>query len=866
MKCVFYVFMLMVGAAGAALDPLAPPLGLKTYSDLSLTVDDTMLAREWKPGDAKIAPVQKTLVKDAWVFPLFDRGNQIKLTTEAGTLWSSYSKDAGNTWSERRFVAAGAVISRMEFRKVSGKALSLMLDRGAKGKVEIRFKENDLRRLATVEDLRIAPPGRFVLTSVPAGNQNPEMLAGSLCIGQDIAFATSSPPRGYKIAGDVGLLMPDSMSGSIIHRAQSQAGTLYETRAVVTPHGDYLVMIPDGQHASAPREKSNRLQCYRSADQGRTWKGPSLAFGDEEKHHAALTLVPRGSSRIHVFETQRGAPAASTKSGKAFGFRTSDDDGQTWSPVELLKLDTGKYFGGTGVIQMTETAAGTWMVGFHHSRMLRGALQNGQRQWIEVVSKQSPGSVYSLDELRVFGLDGPNVLAHARTCEGHVWEIRSTDDGRSWSEGRPTSLVHPDAPPMLFYLSDHKTLIALHHNRAVMRSVHEPIHSDWLTMPTPTSEQVSQGNQSRHSLQDWVGRSEVWFALSKDDGRTWSDSRLLFANALAETLPDANSNYQCSYVDLFTDKGQVHFIVPHRWQRTLHLAMEESALTGLSTKPQLVQLVASKTKATSQPVYTTTITMDTKPTRQVVYKKVGDRELNLEIFEPAGLKPGDKRACFVAIHGGGWTSGSPRSMYAFTDHCAKLGMVAISVQYRLYKAKTPVTVFECVKDARAALRYVRAHAAELGIDPHKIVANGASAGGHLAASTAMFDGVDHADEDLSVSCHPDALVLFSPVIDTSLEGYGNAKIGERWKELSPAHQVRAGLPPILLFHGTGDATTPFKGAQLFTEAMQKAGNRIELVAPADAIHTYMFKDATLYAETLRKIEAFFAELGLTNSK
>ncbi len=83
---------------------------------------------------------------------------------------------------------------------------------------------------------------------------------------------------------------------------------------------------------------------------------------------------------------------------------------------------------------------------------------------------------------------------------------------------------------------------------------------------------------------------------------------------------------------------------------------------------------------------------------------------------PSPLAAEIQRACFVAIHGGGWTSGSPRSMYAFTDHCAKLGMVAVSVEYRLYKARTPVTVFECVKDTRAALRYVRAHAEELGID------------------------------------------------------------------------------------------------------------------------------------------------------
>ena len=266
-------------------------------------------------------------------------------------------------------------------------------------------------------------------------------------------------------------------------------------------------------------------------------------------------------------------------------------------------------------------------------------------------------------------------------------------------------------------------------------------------------------------------------------------------------------------------------------------------------------------KAKNPPNYVGQLCTQLEPTRSVVYKKVADRELRLDIFEPKDFKAADRRPCFVAIHGGGWTSGAPRVMYAFTAHCAELGMVGISVQYRLYKPGSEVTVFDCVKDARSALRYVRAHAAELGIDPQKIVVNGASAGGHLAAATALFDGVDEAGAGTSVSCVPNALVLFSPVIDTSSEGYGNAKIGARWQELSPVHQVRAGVPPTLLFHGTADATTPFKGAQLFHDVMTRAGNRCDFVVVDGAQHTYMFKDAGLYADTLQKLDAFFASLG-----
>jgi acetyl esterase/lipase len=250
-----------------------------------------------------------------------------------------------------------------------------------------------------------------------------------------------------------------------------------------------------------------------------------------------------------------------------------------------------------------------------------------------------------------------------------------------------------------------------------------------------------------------------------------------------------------------------------------------------------------------------------EPTRVVVYKKVGDRELHLNVFEPDGFQPSDRRACFLTIHGGGWTGLEPRRQYPFAAHFAKLGMVGIAIEYRLFKRGSGTTVFDCVRDSRSAMRYVRAHATDFGIDPEKIVVNGGSAGGHLAAGTALFDGVDQEGEDTSVSCMPNALVLFFPVIDTSAEGYGNAKIGSRWRELSPLHRVRPGVPPTIIFHGTGDTVTPFKGAQAFHDAMLAAGNRCELVPTARAAHGYLMREKKLYDEAVERTEAFLEELG-----
>ena len=262
------------------------------------------------------------------------------------------------------------------------------------------------------------------------------------------------------------------------------------------------------------------------------------------------------------------------------------------------------------------------------------------------------------------------------------------------------------------------------------------------------------------------------------------------------------------------------------------------------------------------PDYVAQLIAKLTPSRQIVYKKVGDRELSLHVFRPDGWKASDKRACYITIHGGGWTGMGPERMFSFADHFAKLGHVSFSVQYRLASAKTNTTVFDCVKDVRSAVRYVKTHADELGIDPGKIIVSGGSAGGHLAASTAMFDAVNEDSDDLKVSPTPNALVLLFPVIDTSTEGYGNARIGERWKELSPAHNVRAGLPPTITFHGTADPTTPFKGAQIFHEAMLKAGNRSELVVNEGGNHGYLMRTQPLYDECLAKTDAFLKSLNL----
>ena len=252
-----------------------------------------------------------------------------------------------------------------------------------------------------------------------------------------------------------------------------------------------------------------------------------------------------------------------------------------------------------------------------------------------------------------------------------------------------------------------------------------------------------------------------------------------------------------------------------------------------------------------------------EPTRKAVYKSVGGRDLELHIFEPEGHDPAtDRRPCFLIIHGGGWTGGEPRKFYTIADHYAKKGMFAISLEYRLINAKAGVTVFDCVKDGRSAVRWLRAHARTLGIDPKRIAVSGGSAGGHVALATAVFENspdVDESTDDLSVSCVPDLLIPLNPVIDTSADGYGQRKIGERWRELSPLHHVKQGLPPMLICHSTEDTVTPYEGAARFVEFSKAAGNDCRIFTFEGGRHGWFIFNLDHYAALLVVMDNFLKE-------
>lgn len=250
--------------------------------------------------------------------------------------------------------------------------------------------------------------------------------------------------------------------------------------------------------------------------------------------------------------------------------------------------------------------------------------------------------------------------------------------------------------------------------------------------------------------------------------------------------------------------------------------------------------------------------------RPEVFKTVGEAELKLWYKTPAGQESAGKTPAIVFFYGGGWRSWRIAHFRKQGEHLVKRGMVVVLADYRAER-KYGGTPFDCVEDAKSAIRYVRGNAPQYGIDPDRIAAGGGSAGGHLAAATALVPGSNAAGDDLVVSCVPNALVLFNPVIDTSPTGFGHNRLRERWKEISPLHHIEEGAPPNVVFLGDEDHIIPVSTAQAWVERMEAVGTRSHLHLYEGRGHAF-FNRGDDFDDTLAKTDAFLVSLGYLEEK
>ncbi|HWL15271.1 MAG TPA: alpha/beta hydrolase [Opitutus sp.] len=247
----------------------------------------------------------------------------------------------------------------------------------------------------------------------------------------------------------------------------------------------------------------------------------------------------------------------------------------------------------------------------------------------------------------------------------------------------------------------------------------------------------------------------------------------------------------------------------------------------------------------------------------VVYKTVGDRALTLYVSRPDGAAAQEARPAIVFFHGGGWVGGSPAQLNDQAEHFTSRGLVCVLVQYRFAPRDETAAPEVCIQDARSAIRWVRRHAAELGVDPNRIAAMGASAGGHLAAHAALVAGIDDPHDDLSISSKPNALLLFNPVLDNGPGNYGASRVRDRLRELSPAHNVAAGAPPTILFLGTQDKLIPLATLARFRDALLAAGVPCELHLYEGQDHGFFNRSRSpeFYRLTVGECDRFLTQLG-----
>ncbi len=221
-----------------------------------------------------------------------------------------------------------------------------------------------------------------------------------------------------------------------------------------------------------------------------------------------------------------------------------------------------------------------------------------------------------------------------------------------------------------------------------------------------------------------------------------------------------------------------------------------------------------------------------------VYRDGKPDPMRLHVFKPKNWKAEDHRPALVFFFGGGWTKGTPERSASYAKWAATLGMVGFAPDYRT-KERFNTSPLESVADGRAALRWIEDHASELGIDPKKIVVGGSSSGGHVALWTAIEHTPPGSATNEAPRIKPFALILVSPVSDTSSAiGYTTKRFGSNAEALSPLHQLDTKMPPVLVFHGDADTTVTNAQSIALRDKLVASSNVCELITVPGGNHGF----------------------------
>ncbi len=232
-------------------------------------------------------------------------------------------------------------------------------------------------------------------------------------------------------------------------------------------------------------------------------------------------------------------------------------------------------------------------------------------------------------------------------------------------------------------------------------------------------------------------------------------------------------------------------------------------------------------------------------TDDLVFGNAGGRELKCDLFMPP--TPGDSRPGALVLHGGAWRSGDRRQLRGYGIQLARFGFVTVCSEYRLSgEAPWPAQIH----DAKAALRWMRANAAELGLDAARIAVTGNSAGAHLALmigatpNEPRFEG-DSGNAGVDTTCSA-VIAIYPPTrlksgadIDGAVTAlFGGTADADTESAASPISHVRPDFPPTLLIHGNADTTVPVGASLSMYKALADQGAAVELHVYQGAPHAF----------------------------
>lgn len=247
---------------------------------------------------------------------------------------------------------------------------------------------------------------------------------------------------------------------------------------------------------------------------------------------------------------------------------------------------------------------------------------------------------------------------------------------------------------------------------------------------------------------------------------------------------------------------------------------------------------------------------DVEPGKAYVYKQSGGKPQEMEIYFPPKWEPAKNKAPgLIMFHGGGWGGGTLDQFRHACRYFASRGLVAATVNYQLASKKggspTESRKRVCITDAKSAIRWMKQHAAELGIDPARIITGGGSAGGHICMLATNNPGLNDPADAKEVDTSVVAYLLFNPAFsaDDSVD-----------PEVDVLRHLKAALPPAILFFGTNDSWK--KGSDTALKQLKELGNTTtELWLAEGQAHSF-FNRAPWQDLTITEADRFLTRLGL----